>query len=315
MLSLEIPSTTVELLNIDYTPNHWPSPGAFRYLGCHVKKPWEGGTAWKGYADLLQQFNNIKEILKPYEEEWVECDCIAALIPGAWDDQFSVMINGVFVCETELKLKKLRKLNGIKTPITTCNAKINGGGYLFDGGHRSYNIMLDLPRDEAEFYKSQRSNEKKALYKRFRYKVIEDHYKNKFFEMFDHRCFKCGATCKLEIDHHLPIILGGHLVPGNLVALCKTCNSNKLDKHPNAFYSETELKTLEPLLESQKRLFEFEFDWDYWMRDHEGYLVSLGISSDLVRELLTDPNHIYHIDLTTNGRLDITITVDLNKDW
>lgn len=43
-----------------------------------------------------------------------------------------------------------------------------------------------------------------------------------------HRCWWCGArTGKLEIDHLVPISLGGDHSLENIVASCKTCNSRK----------------------------------------------------------------------------------------
>jgi hypothetical protein len=47
------------------------------------------------------------------------------------------------------------------------------------------------------------------------------------------RCVKCGATpatdpqCQLEVDHKVPVALGGRTVPENLQTLCHPCNSGK----------------------------------------------------------------------------------------
>jgi hypothetical protein len=141
----ELPNRTVELLGVAYGPYHWPPPGTFRYLARHIEKPWEGGAHWKGYAEAVKKFNNIKELLKPHEEVPVDCLCIAALAPPAFRTEFAVLINGLHVCNVEPSYKRLLALNKIQTPITTCNARIEGGGYLPDGRHRSYNIFLDLP--------------------------------------------------------------------------------------------------------------------------------------------------------------------------
>ncbi|MBI5048779.1 MAG: HNH endonuclease [Deltaproteobacteria bacterium] len=312
MLNIELHSNTVELLKIDYVPDHWPTPGTYQYLGSHIQKPWEGGTAYSGYTEQLQRFNNIKEILKPHKDDWVDCHCIAALVPYDEEERFDVIINGLHMCDVVLNLKSLRKLNGIKTPITTCNAKIDGGGYLSDGRHRSYNIMLDLPRSKKDILSLQRSKEKSQFNNKFALKVIQDFYKNKFFELFNHQCFKCGSIKRLDIDHHIPIVLGGHLVPGNLVALCKTCNNKKHDCHPNDFYTQSELKTLEPLLEKQKDILKFNFDQDYWHCDRKGYLISLGVEPSLVHEILNNPNHPYYIEPAALQNPDMVITIDVS---
>src|SRR3990170_7226536 len=112
-----------------------------------------------------------------------------------------------------------------------------------------------------EIYKDQRRKEKIELFKHFRLRLIEDLYKNKFFSLFNHQCFKCGIKEKplpeigkppiLCIDHHIPKVLAGHLVPGNLVALCRGCNNKKHDKSPEEFYTPEELKKLKPILEKQ----------------------------------------------------------------
>jgi len=163
-----------------------------------------------------------------------------------------------------------------------------------------------------ESFKGQRSKEKHELFKRFRHPAIADAYKDKFFALFNYRCFKCGVKEKpypefgappvLCIDHHIPMILGGHLIPGNLVALCQSCNHKKLDRHPKEFYEPGELKRLELLFDKQKELFCcFNFDWDHWDRDKGGYLLSLGVDPDLVHELLNNPDHRYYIEQRTSG--------------
>jgi len=170
-----------------------------------------------------------------------------------------------------------------------------------------------------EIYKGQRGKEKRELFKRFRLPVIEDIYKNKFFALFEHRCFKCGIketshpefgqTSVLCIDHHIPMILGGHLVPGNLVALCRSCNSMKHDHSPEEFYTPEELDKLQPILEKQSDVFVFTFDWNYWKQDRQGYLLSLGVEPKLVYELLYNNEHPYYIGLESDN-IGITISVN-----
>jgi 5-methylcytosine-specific restriction endonuclease McrA len=40
-------------------------------------------------------------------------------------------------------------------------------------------------------------------------------------------CVVCGSTKKLTADHVRPVLLGGKLVPGNVVVLCLACNDKK----------------------------------------------------------------------------------------
>lgn len=177
-----------------------------------------------------------------------------------------------------------------------------------------------MKRKSAEIYPGQRAKEKRELFKRFKIRSIEDVYKNKFFALFDHRCFKCGAEekpCKeigrppvLCIDHHIPMALGGHLVPGNLVALCRNCNNKKLDLPPESFYTASELESLKPILEQQEEIFAFSFDWGAWHKDRENYLKSIGVADDLVQELLFNQEHQDYIG-TASDRAGFVITIDL----
>ena len=42
-------------------------------------------------------------------------------------------------------------------------------------------------------------------------------------------CVICGSTSNLQVDHVFPFIKGGLRVPGNVVVLCRKCNSTKSD--------------------------------------------------------------------------------------
>ncbi|QQS36144.1 MAG: HNH endonuclease [Ignavibacteriales bacterium] len=173
-----------------------------------------------------------------------------------------------------------------------------------------------------ETYRDQRKKEKIELFKHFRLRLIEDLYKNKFFALFNHRCFKCGIKEKpfpetgnppiLCIDHHIPMVLGGHLIAGNLVALCRSCNNKKKDKSPEEFYTQKELDKLKPILAKQKNIFDFAFDLDYWYRDRKGYLLSLGLDPKRDHEKLCNENDCDFVGLSTS-RYEITLEIDSHE--
>lgn len=143
-----------------------------------------------------------------------------------------------------------------------------------------------VKKKSAEVFPGQRQKEKRALWGRYQLSALERHYKAKFFDVFGNRCFKCGAVelppqrgkmPVLCVDHHVPMALGGHLEPGNLVVLCRRCNELKLDRLPEDFYTSEELLRLAPFLECQHEFFAFTFDWDAWNKDRGAYLRSLGL--------------------------------------
>ena len=58
----------------------------------------------------------------------------------------------------------------------------------------------------------------------------------------------------------------------------------------------------------------FNFDREYWHRDRQGYLISLGIEPRVVHELLNNPNHPYYIELAAlqTETSDMVITIDIS---
>lgn len=176
-------------------------------------------------------------------------------------------------------------------------------------------------RNSLEIYPGQRTKEKRKLFGRFVASAIEAMYKEKFFALFGDKCFKCGqaetyrpgtvGVKLLCIDHHVPMALGGHLVPGNLVSLCRVCNGRKLDLAPEVFYTPEELGRLIPLLEQQHALFDFRFDHGAWSEDRYGYLVSLGFDPVLVHSLLHDENHRHFVGLPDSA---LKFTIGLSDD-
>ena len=65
------------------------------------------------------------------------------------------------------------------------------------------------------------------------------------FARFDNKCFNCGTTDRdLQVDHHVPQILGVILTHTNAVILCDACNGRKSCQLPEDFYSAGQIKAL-----------------------------------------------------------------------
>ena len=65
------------------------------------------------------------------------------------------------------------------------------------------------------------------------------------FIAFDNRCAYCGSEGPLTIEHVIPIsrsdVENPGTVPGNLMPLCKPCNSSKKDKMIDEYFAEEKL--------------------------------------------------------------------------
>jgi hypothetical protein len=172
-----------------------------------------------------------------------------------------------------------------------------------------------IPRTPAEI-KRRRGKDKWLLFGPLVLGVIEEYFKRKFFALFGNACFKCGSPGPLVIDHHVPVVCGGRLVPGNLVALCKRCNDRKQDKPPERFYSGEELERLQGFLSRQNGMFDFKFDHRAWKENREAYLLSLGIDEGTVRAVLNDPGHRHYIPPPDENveREPVEIVISIDND-
>jgi hypothetical protein len=156
-------------------------------------------------------------------------------------------------------------------------------------------VFSEYPRAmSTEEAQRQRKTDKQALFRCFKHPVIAETFKAKLYDLFGSRCFYCGATETLELDHHIPQYLGGRLVAGNVVLLCSRCNSAKGDKHPRMFYSTQQLVPLESIFKAQLELFDFRFDWTRWSRHSKEYLLSLGVSMEDVEYALKNFDQPLH---------------------
>lgn len=58
----------------------------------------------------------------------------------------------------------------------------------------------------------------------------------KLLEVFDRKCPFCGGKPDVfDLDHLIPIHLGGFNVVGNIVPICRPCNAQKNRKRPSLF--------------------------------------------------------------------------------
>jgi 5-methylcytosine-specific restriction endonuclease McrA len=173
-----------------------------------------------------------------------------------------------------------------------------------------------------------RSRDKWLWDKPFMLRVIENHFRNKLYGLFDYRCFNCSRLATLESyrdmedvpfyrgldrDHHMPITLGGRLVPGNIVALCKACNSRKQETDPRSFYTAGKLAALRPIFARQAEALAFKFDPDGWSADRLAYLRSLGIGYRLVDQVLHNETHRYYVGVKADQpTFSVSISVSLD---
>lgn len=63
--------------------------------------------------------------------------------------------------------------------------------------------------------------------RKFKRKPISKTLRKKVFEKYNNRCFFCGNTDNLEIDHIIPVNQGGNSEENNLRVLCQSCNGRR----------------------------------------------------------------------------------------
>lgn len=150
-------------------------------------------------------------------------------------------------------------------------------------------------RHGAEAFKGQRRGDAATLLKRYGHDVIWNLFRNRLIGLFDGRCFACDSPSSLRLDHHIPLIRGGRLEPGNIIVLCGPCNTQKLDHPPEEFYSGAELAHLAPLLAQEESLLAFKLDRDRFSADPGGYLLDVGLDPLLLHEMTTNADHPWHL--------------------
>jgi len=123
-------------------------------------------------------------------------------------------------------------------------------------------------------------------------------------EKFGEKCFRCGSTENIAIDHILPLHRFFAKILRNIIPLCNVCNSSKQHKWPSEFYTESELIRLAKVSGySLSKLKNPTYNYHFidWFLDNEDlvydYTFSNRKNSDKYWELL-----IKDIDLALTER-------------
>ena len=123
---------------------------------------------------------------------------------------------------------------------------------------------------------------------------------------------------ELDIDHHIPFEKNGRMICGNLVSLCKKCNSKKGANHPETFYDSDEIEGLMPFLKAQELIIPKSYYWDsetLWtfrgQSNDERFdtLIGEGINPELARCALKNENHRYYCGKVEGLTATMTVTV------
>jgi hypothetical protein len=169
-----------------------------------------------------------------------------------------------------------------------------------------------------------RSKDTYDFQKKFRPSIFWNKFKRQFYGLFDDKCFNCRRQCiwrivdesddfhggewvqdQLVIDHHYPFERGGRLASGNLVSLCKACNSRKGALYPEDFYTSNDLERLQPYLVAQDIIIPKSHYWPHeiyiafmrssWDEKLESLLAE-GVNIELARSALKNELHRFHIE-------------------
>lgn len=144
-------------------------------------------------------------------------------------------------------------------------------------------------------------------WKKFKHPDVIAVFKGRLFELFDNRCFRCGSTDNLQIDHNIPHSHGGKLEAGNLVILCRKCNGSKGNIAPDIFYGERLFVRLQHLLDKENAIFDFKWDWAEFNLDRKRYLLNLGIGVETVERIFGDPDYRGYMPLREQVGISLTV--------
>ena len=75
------------------------------------------------------------------------------------------------------------------------------------------------------------------------------------FEVFKHRCFKCGCKHGLTVDHFLALYKKNPLTLLNAILLCNSCNSAKWKRDPEDFFTPIQFRRAKKLMRRAQKIY------------------------------------------------------------
>lgn len=126
--------------------------------------------------------------------------------------------------------------------------------YFFKKHHTAAERKAALKASQRKYNQTPKGKIVNQLKRQRRRHLSADHVKLTtsqvlhIYKCFGNKCFHCGATDDLTMDHHKPLVGGNSLELGNTVILCRKCNGYKSATPPEKFYTEDQLLDLLQLL-------------------------------------------------------------------
>jgi 5-methylcytosine-specific restriction endonuclease McrA len=95
---------------------------------------------------------------------------------------------------------------------------------------RDYEHRISIERASRQRRKEEQrplKNARQSIRNRVVYGTIYLLDKKKIAKLYNQPCSYCGGTENISLDHVVPIARGGNHSIGNLMPLCRSCNSSK----------------------------------------------------------------------------------------
>lgn len=98
---------------------------------------------------------------------------------------------------------------------------------------RDYEYRLEIERrsraknkEKHRPSKNARQSVRNRVLANSKFEIIEKNLRR----IYNSKCWKCGSTKNLSLDHIIPLSKGGNHSAGNIMTLCRSCNSSKSNK-------------------------------------------------------------------------------------